>query len=156
MRNRAFIILFTVMLGLTGVSSPVFCAYAQDREEQGTQEQKPQEQGNGIGQELYQKVDEALGGVDKESLRRQIREALHQMDEMGISPTSIAEEYLGIRDNTAEGFKMPGNTLIEEAQRTVRKSTEGFFTVLWNGFLDTLGGIIGTGFSIFSDKGGSL
>jgi len=156
MRNKAFIILFTVMLGLTGVSSPAFCAYAQGSEERGTQEQKPQEQGNGIGQELYQKVDEALGGVDKDSLRRQIREALHQMDEMGISPTSIAEEYLGIRDNTAEGSKMPGNTLIEEAQRTVRKSTEGFFTVLWNGFLDTLGGIIGTGFSIFSDKGGSL
>lgn len=151
MRNRAFIILFTVMLGLTGVSSPAFCAYAQSSDEQGTQDQ-----GDGIGQELYKKVDEALGGVDKESLRRQIREALHQMDEMGISPTSIAEEYLGIRDNTAKGSKMPGNTLIEDAQRTVRKSTEGFFTVLWNGFLDTLGGIIGTGLSIFSDKGGSL
>ena len=151
MGKRAFMILMTVMLGLTGASSPAFCAYAQSSDEQGTQDQ-----GDGIGQELYKKVDEALGGVDKESLRRQIREALHQMDEMGISPTSIAKEYLGIRDNTAKGSKMPGNTLIEDAQRTVRKSTEGFFTVLWNGFLDTLGGIIGTGLSIFSDKGGSL
>ena len=50
---------------------------------------------------------------------------------------------------------MPENTLIEEAQRTVRKKTEGFFTVLWDGFLDTLGNMITTGFTIFSGQKGS-
>ena len=120
------------------------------------------EQGAEIGSDLYQKVDEAVDSVDKESLRRQIREALEEMDSKGISPSSIAEDLFGIRSASTKSGKTPGNVLIEDAERTVRKKTEGFFTVLWNGFLDTLGNMISTGFSIMSglsgsgERGGSL
>ena len=84
-----------------------------------------------------------------------------QMDEMGISPAAVAEKFFGIRPAEPSSGKKPGDTLIEDAERTVRKSTEGFFTVLWEGFLDTLGNMITTGISVFgsqeghSAKGGS-
>lgn len=120
------------------------------------------DKGAEIGSGLYEKMDNAIDNMDKESLRKQIREALEEMDERGISPSSIAETFFGIRSGRASEGKSPGGVLIEDAQRTVRKKTEGFFTVLWNGFLDTLGNMISAGFSIMSGlsgngaKGGSL
>lgn len=115
------------------------------------------EQGTQIGEDLYKKMDEAVDGIDKKSLRRSIREALEQMDQMGISPSSVAENVLGIRTKYKSGEKAPENTLIKDAQNAVQKKTEGFFTVLWDGFLDTLESIITNGISIFSgfsDSGG--
>lgn len=154
MRKRVLAILLTVILGLAGMLSPVCYAEAQEPDDKGILEQ-----GAEIGEELYKKVDEAVSGIDKESLRRQIREALREMDEMGISPTVIARDLFGIRTNPAgkadKDGKKTGNTLLEDAEKTVRKKTEGFFTTLWNGFLDTLGGVIEAGFSMFSGKGGS-
>jgi hypothetical protein len=113
------------------------------------------QQGAEFGQELYKKMDEAVDSVDKASLRGSIRDALEEMDRMGISPTAIAENTFGIKPASSNGSKMPENTLIEEAERTVRKKTEGFFTVLWDGFLDTLGNMISTGFAIFGSQKGS-
>lgn len=113
------------------------------------------QQGAEFGQELYKKMDEAVDSVDKASLRGAIRDALEEMDKMGISPTVIAENTFGIKPASAKGGKMPENTLIEDAERTVRKKTEGFFTVLWDGFLDTLGNMISTGFAIFGSQKGS-
>ena len=107
-----------------------------------------------FGGELYKKMDEAVDSVDKASLRGAIRDALEEMDKMGISPTVIAENTFGIKPASAKGGKMPENTLIEDAERTVRKKTEGFFTVLWDGFLDTLGNMISTGFAIFGSQKG--
>ena len=103
----------------------------------------------------------ASEGTTQEETGSEIREALEQMDEMGISPAAVAEKFFGIRPAEPSSGKKPGNTLIEDAERTVRKSTEGFFTVLWEGFLDTLGNMITTGISVFgsqeghSAKGGS-
>ena len=108
-----------------------------------------------FGQEIYKKMDEAVDSVDKASLRGAIREALEEMDRRGISPTVIAENAFGIKPASANGGKKPENTLIEDAERTVRKKTEGFFTVLWDGFLDTLGNMISTGFAIFGSQKGS-
>ena len=108
-----------------------------------------------FGQELYKKMDEAVDSVDKASLRGAIRDALEDMDRRGISPTVIAEKAFGIKPASANGGKMPENTLIEDAERTVRKKTEGFFTVLWDGFLDTLGNMISTGFAVFGSQKGS-
>ncbi len=182
MKNKAFVILITFMLGSAGVLSPAFYASAsaaegataqtvQDTETAAIAEESGEssasgttkaegaggilQQGAELGQELYKKMDEAVDSVDKASLRGAIRDALEEMDEMGISPTVIAENTFGIRSASANGGKMPENTLIDEAQRTVRKKTEGFFTVLWDGFLDTLGNMITTGFTIFSGQKGS-
>ncbi len=149
MTKRAFVILMTLILGLAGVLGPVSYAKAQDKENKEVQEQDA-----GIGRDLYRKVDEAVSGLDKESLRRQIREALHEMDERGISPSVIARDLFGIGTKPVQNGKKPGNTLIEDAEKTVRKSTEKFFSGLWNGFLNTLGDLIGTGLSVFSGKGG--
>ena len=149
MTKRAFVILMTLILGLAGVLGPVSYAKAQDKENKEVQDQDA-----GIGRELYRKVDEAVSGLDKESLRRQIREALREMDEKGISPSVIARDLFGIGTKPAQNGKKPGNTLIEDAEKTVRKSTEKFFSGLWNGFLNTLGGLIDTGLSVFSGKGG--
>ena len=149
MTKRAFVILMTLILGLAGVLGPVSYAKAQDKENKEVQDQDA-----GIGRELYRKVDEAVSGLDKESLRRQIREALREMDEKGISPSVIARDLFGIGTKPVQNGKKPGNTLIEDAEKTVRKSTEKFFSGLWNGFLNTLGDLIGTGLSVFSGKGG--
>jgi hypothetical protein len=170
MKKRAVMIMMTVILSFTSVMSPVCLAAASDgtaQEETDSAEDKEKgdkgilEQGMETAGDLYDKVDEKLDGVDKVSLRREIREALEQMDEMGISPASVAERFFGIRPAEASSGKKPGDTLIEDAERTVRKSTEGFFSVLWEGFLDTLGNMITTGISVFgsqeghSAKGGS-
>ena len=170
MKKRAVMIMMTVILSFTSVMSPVCLAAASEgttQEETGSAEDKEKgdksilEQGMETAGDLYDKVDEKLDGVDKVSLRREIREALEQMDEMGISPAAVAEKFFGIRPAEPSSGKKPGNTLIEDAERTVRKSTEGFFTVLWEGCLDTLGNMITTGISVFgsqeghSAKGGS-
>ena len=116
---------------------------------------------------IYEKTDR-LGGTfipaSAESYKGKLRDLLkwyiRQMDELGISPTSVAENVLGIRTKYKSGEKAPENTLIRDAQNAVQKRTEGFFTVLWDGFLDTIESIITNGISIFSglegsgDKGG--
>ena len=180
MKNKALVILITFMLGSAGVLSPAFYVCASTAEGAATQDNTETEaeeaqsaedgasgtagtegaggilqQGAELGQELYKKMDEAVDSVDKASLRGAIRDALEEMDEMGISPTVIAENTFGIRPASANGGKMPENTLIDEAERTVRKKTEGFFTVLWDGFLDTLGNMITTGLTIFGSQKGS-
>ena len=137
------------MLGLAGTLSPAFSALAQDKNDKRTQET-----GSGIGEDLYRKVDEAVSGIDKESLRRQVREALNEMDKKGISPTVIARDLFGIGRDRAENGKKTDNKLFEDAEKTVRKSTEKFFSSIWNGFLNTLGGLIETGLNVFSGKGG--
>lgn len=172
MKKRAFVILMTVMLGSAGSLGPACCVLAQEsgaeafvaradevtllaKDGEGDDKKDDKgilEQGQEIGEELYQKLDEAVSGVDKKSLRKQIRQALREMDEMGISPTIVAKNLFGIGENAGSSGKKPatkpGNTLIEDAQKRVKKTTEGFFSVLWNGFLDTLEGVIETGFSI--------
>ena len=82
------------------------------------------------------------------------REALREMDKKGISPTVVARNLFGIGTAAPGESKKAGNTLIEDAEKTVRKSTEKFFSAMWNGFLNTLGGLIETGLSVFSGKGG--
>ena len=134
MKNKAFVILITFMLGSAGVLSPAFYASAQAASE-GTSAQAAEDepekeaqedgsasagdtersensasgttkaegaggilqQGAELGQELYKKMDEAVDSVDKASLRGAIRDALEEMDEMGISPTVIAENTFGIK-----------------------------------------------------------
>ena len=114
------------------------------------------EQGKEIGGDLYKKMDEAVDGVDKDSIRRSIREALEQMDEMGISPSAVAENVFGIRTTYKSNEKAPENTLIRDAQNAVQKKTEGFFSALWNGFLDTIEKMITTGISVFGSSDGSV
>lgn len=168
MKKRALMILMTVLLSFMSVTGPVCRASAsegtedaQTQEEAGSEEEAGRkdkgilEKGREIGSDLYNKVDEKLDGVDKVSLRREIREALEQMDEMGISPAAVAQNLFGIGPAAAgSGEKKPGDTLIEDAQRTVRKKTDGFFTMLWEGFLDTLGSMITTGISVFGGQNG--
>ena len=168
MKKRALMVLMTVLLCFMSVAGPVCRAAAsegtedaQTQEEAGSEEDAGRkhkgilEKGKEIGSDLYNKVDEKLDGVDKVSLRREIREALEQMDEMGISPAVVAENLFGIGPAAAgSGDKKPGDTLIEDAQRTVRKKTDGFFTMLWEGFLDTLGSMITTGISVFGGQSG--
>lgn len=173
MKKRVLMILMTCILGSAGTLSPVCHASAQENaaEEaaqesaEGTPAQEEDkgilEQGAEFGSDLYQKMDDAVDNMDKESLRKSIREALEEMDDRGISPTAVAENVFGLKPGNAGSGKTPGNVLIEDAQREVRKKTEGFFSVLWNGFLDTLQGMFETGMSIFSSpaeggaKGGS-
>ena len=164
MKKRALMILMTVFLSFTSVVSPVCQAAASEgsdtqeeaggTQDAGSKDKSILEQGMEIGSDLYDKVDEKLDGMDKVSLRKNIREALEQMDEMGISPSAVAENLFGIRPPAGNSGKKPGDTLIEDAQRTVRKKTEGFFTILWEGFLDTLGSMITTGISVFGGQSG--
>ena len=149
MTKRAFVILMTLVLGFIGMLSPVSYAMAKDKEDKGILEQ-----GAGIGHDLYEKMDEAVSGLDTKSLRREIREALREMDKKGISPTVVARNLFGIGTAAPGESKKAGNTLIEDAEKTVRKSTEKFFSAMWNGFLNTLGGLIETGLNVFSGKGG--
>lgn len=164
MKKRALMILMAVFLSFTSVVSPVCQAAASEgsdtqEEAGGTKDEDSKdkgilEKGKEIGSDLYDKVDEKLDGMDKVSLRKNIREALEQMDEMGISPSAVAENLFGIRPPAGNSGKKPSDTLIEDAQRTVRKKTDGFFTILWEGFLDTLGSMISTGISVFGGQSG--
>ena len=170
MKKKALMILMIAVLAFSGVLSPAMAAAAEEntqeaeetQEEADTAEEKSLlEQGSKIGEDLYKKMDEAIDGVDKGSLRKSIREALEEMDELGISPSTVARNLFGIRTTYKKNEKAPENTLIRDAQNAVQKKTEGFFTVLWNGFLDTIEKMITTGISVFGSedanvaKGGS-
>lgn len=142
-------ILMTVVLGFAGMQGPAFHALAATDSPAGDSDKEGiLEKGSELGGEIYEKVDEALDQFDTESLRKNIREALKEMDEMGISPSVVAEKTFGLKTSPALRGQTPGDTLIKDAHNAVRKKTEGFFTVLWNGFLDTLEGIIETGFNL--------
>lgn len=154
MNKKVLIILITVMLGSANMLSPALYALAadpaQEETDQGDKDEGILERGKEIGRDIYRKADEAVDGFDKTSLRRNIREALKQMDDMGISPSVIAEKTFGIKTRPELRGQTPGDTLIKDAQNVVRKKTEGFFTVLWNGFLDMLESLIETGFSLIA------
>ena len=184
MKKRVFTILMTAVLAFTCAAGPVCYAaasegatneVAEEEEEnipeetsEETKESLPEEaaeedsdkslleQGKEIGEDLYKKMDEAIDGVDKGSLRKSIREALEEMDELGISPSVIAKKMFGIRTTYKSNEKAPENTLIRDAQNAVQKKTEGFFTVLWNGFLDTIEKMITTGISVFGSQDGNV
>ena len=172
MKKRVFTILMTAVLASTCAAGPVCYAAASEgatnevaeEVEESLPEEKAEdnsdksllEQGEEIGGDLYKKMDEAVDGVDKDSIRKSIREALQQMDEMGISPSAVAENVLGIRTTYKSNEKAPENTLIRDAQHEVQKRTEGFFTVLWNGVLDTIEKMITTGISVFGSSDGSV
>lgn len=163
MKKKAVLILITVIMGSAGVLSPALYTTAQETaessteasEEDGKDDKGILEQGKEFGENLYEKMDDMVDNADTTSLRSKIREALEEMDEMGISPSVIAENTFGIHPVTISDAKKPENTLIKDAERTVRKKTEGFFTVLWNGFLDTLESMITTTISIFGGREGS-
>ena len=158
MGKRAFVILLTLLLGLSGMMSPVYYAAAQetdDKRDKGDKEDKEdKEESGGIGEELYKKVDEAVSGINGRSVRKEIREALREMDKRGISPSMVARNLFGIGNKPAEKGQKPENTLIKDTEKTIRKSTEKFFSSIWNGFLKTLGGLIETGLGVFGSKGG--
>ena len=155
MKKRVFTILMTAVLAFTSLS---FAAAAEETAEEtggsipeeaaeDNSDKSLLEQGKEIGGDLYKKMDEAVDGVDKDSIRKSIREALQQMDEMNV---------LGIRTTYKSNEKAPENTLIRDAQHEVQKRTEGFFTVLWNGFLDTIEKMITTGISVFGSSDGNV
>ncbi|HAB93504.1 MAG TPA: hypothetical protein DCF49_01860 [Lachnospiraceae bacterium] len=160
MKKRVLIILITCILGSANVLSPALYTRAADPQTDSQEDAQTEENGQSgkdggilergkeIGEDLYRKADEAVDGFDKDSLRRNIREALKEMDERGISPSVIAERTFGIKTRPELRGQTPGDTLIKDAQNVVRKKTEGFFTVLWDGFLDFLGSLIETGFSL--------
>lgn len=168
MKKRVFTILMTAVLAFTFAAGPLSFAAAAEETAEETGGSSPEEaaednsdkslleQGKEIGGDLYKKMDEAVDGVNKDSVRKSIREALEQMDEMGISPSAVAENVLGIRTTYKSNEKAPENTLIRDAQHEVQKRTEGFFTVLWNGFLDTIEKMITTGISVFGSSGGNV
>ena len=145
MKKRVFTILMTAVLAFTCAAGPVCYAAASE----GATNEVAEEEEENI-------LDEAVDGVDKDSIRKSIREALQQMDEMGISPSAVAENVLGIRTTYKSNEKAPENTLIRDAQHEVQKRTEGFFTVLWNGFLDTIEKMITTGISVFGSGDGNV
>ena len=149
MKKRALLILMTAVLGFAGMQGPAFHAAAATTDGSGKDsDQGILEKGSELGEEIYEKVDEALDQFDTESLRKSIREALKEMDERGISPSVVAENTLGLKTRPELRGQTPGDTLIKDAHNAVRQKTQGFFTVLWNGFLDTLEGIIETGFNL--------
>ena len=99
---------------------------------------------------LMEGAGETLQNLDKDSLRRKIRKTLNQMDEMGISPSAIAENVLGVQTtDPARSVETFGSELIREAQHEVTKRSEGFLSMLWEGFLSTLGSLFSTVFSLF-------
>ena len=115
MGKRAFVILLTLLLGLSGMMSPVYYAAAQetdDKRDKGDKEDKEdKEESGGIGEELYKKVDEAVSGINGRSVRKEIREALREMDKGGISPSMVARNLFGIGNKPAEKGQKPENTL---------------------------------------------
>lgn len=153
MKKRALMILMICILGSAAMPGPAFYALAATTDGGAGETGREKDggildKGSDLGGELYQKMDEALDRFDKEALRRNIREALREMDEMGVSPSVVAEKTLGLKTSPALRGQTPGDTLIKDAHNVVRKKTDGFFTVLWNGFLDTLEGLIETGFNL--------
>lgn len=167
MKKKVCTILMTAVLAFTFAAGPLSFAAAAEETAEETGGSSPEEaaednsdkslleQGKEIGGDLYKKMDEAVDGVDKDSIRKSIREALKEMDEMGISPSSVAEKVLGIRTTYKSNEKAPENTLIKDAQNAVQKKTEGFFNVLWNGFLDTIEKMVTTGISVFGSSDGT-
>ena len=93
MNKKALIILITVMLGSANVLSPALYAFAADTAQEETDKRDKDggilERGKEIGRDIYRKADEAVDGFDKTSLRRNLREALKEMDDRGISPSVI-------------------------------------------------------------------
>lgn len=87
--------------------------------------------------DLYNKANEVVDSIDKESLRKQIREALEQMDEMGISPTAIAKNTFGIQME-ADGTASIGSELAQDAQKAVEKQSRNLFQSLWDKLLEGL------------------
>ena len=114
MKKRVFTILMTAVLAFTCAAGPVCYAAASEGATNEAAEDNSDksllEQGKEIGGDLYKKMDEAVDGVDKDSIRKSIREALQQMDEMGISPSAVAENVLGIRTTYKSNEKAPENT----------------------------------------------
>ena len=169
MKKRAILILITFILGSAGMLSPVChaLAAAQDvktESEAGKGAEKESEKDNkGIGETIYEKVDEAIKNLDQTSLRRNIRQGLKEMDDMGIAPSVIAERTLGIKTQPTLRGQTSGNTsgtgsdntLVKEAENAVRKKTESFFTILWNGFLDGLSGLVTFVFSLAASGEGA-
>ena len=102
MGKRAFVILLTLLLGLSEMMSPVYYAAAQETEDKGDKGDKgDKKESGGIGQELYKKVDEAVSGINGKSVRKEIREALREMDKRGISPSAVAHNLFGIGDKSS-------------------------------------------------------
>ena len=135
MKKRVFTILMTAVLAITYAAGPVCYAAAsegttneaaeeveenipeeaaEEAEESIPEEESKEggeksllEQGKEIGGDLYEKMDEAVDGVDKGSLRKSIREALEEMDELGISPSAVAENVFGVRTTYKSNEKAP-------------------------------------------------
>lgn len=107
------------------------------------QQSGPAQDASGAG-DLFQKSGEMLGGIDGNSVRYQIRRTLSQMDEMGISPSAIAENLFGIQTDPAKAVETFESQIVKEAQKEVTKRSEGFMSTLWQGFLDTLGSMFTT------------
>lgn len=94
--------------------------------------------------DLYEKASEAVSSVDKETVRDQIREALHQLDEMGISPTKIAENTFGVQSDPDRGDDI-GTRLVEDARDTVERQSQSLFQSAWDkimGDVSDLAGVI--------------
>ena len=165
MKKRAILILITFILGSAGMLSPVChaLAAAQDVKTESEAGKESEKENKGIGETIYEKVDQAVRNLDQTSLRRNIRQGLKEMDDMGISPSVIAERTLGIKTQPTLRGQTSGNTsgtgsdntLVKEAENAVRKKTESFFTILWNGFLDGLSGLVTFVFSLASSGEGA-
>ena len=117
MKKRALMILMICILGSAAMPGPAFYALAATTDGGAGETGREKDggildKGTDLGGELYQKMDEALDRLDKESLRRNIREALREMDEMGVSPSVVAEKTLGLKTSPALRGQTPGDTLI--------------------------------------------
>ena len=100
---------------------------------------------------LMEGAGETLQNLDRDSLRKKVRKTLDQMDEMGISPSAIAENVLGVQTtDPARSVETFGSELIREAQHEVTERSEGFLSMLWGGFLNTLGSMFSTVCSLFN------
>ena len=143
MGKRAFVILLTLLLGLSGMMSPVYYAAAQETHDKGDKEEKrdKEDKGNkgdkkedgGIGKELYKKVDEAVSGIDGKSVRKEIREALREMDKRGISPSVIARNLFGIGAGPAETGKKQENALLEDTEKRSGRARRNSFQLFGTG-----------------------
>ena len=113
-------------------------AVRQGAEKEAGQQSSPAQDAPGTD-DLFQKSGEMLGGIDSNSVRYQIRRTLSLMDEMGISPSVIAENLFGIQTDPAKAVETFESQIVKEAQKEVTERSEGFMSTLWQGFLDTLG-----------------
>ena len=77
MKKRVFTILMTAVLASTCAAGPVCYAAASEGATNEAAEDNSDksllEQGKEIGGDLYKKMDEAVDGVDKDSIRKSIR-----------------------------------------------------------------------------------